>query len=338
MKSVILAGGKGEGLWPLSRKDFPKQFLEINGESFFEQAVKRCLLVSKPKEIYVVTIKDYFFYVKKILSKYGINEKNIIIEPLSRSTASCMLFSLFWLINKKSNPDDIVFFCPSDQYVGEDKKFGSVVKKAAEFAKESSIVTFGVKPLLPKPDYGYIQKGIKLNKNNKTGINVHKIKKFVEKPSEKTAKKWTKDKTWYWNTGMLLFSIKTMLVEFEKFMPDTVKMLSNADFSNQVILRNIFKKLPIISIDKAVMEKTSIGKIVPVSFQLLDIGDWNLFYKMCPKDDSGNVKIGDVVAMDMKDSLIISEKTLIACSGMKDTAIIGTDDVFYVSDKKMFLK
>ncbi|MBN1521941.1 MAG: mannose-1-phosphate guanylyltransferase/mannose-6-phosphate isomerase [Candidatus Aureabacteria bacterium] len=335
MKVIILAGGKGEGLWPLSRKDFPKQFMEINAKSFFYQAVKRALLVSKPEEIFVSTGKDYFFTVRKVLQEFSIPEENIIIEPLARNTAPALLLSVFRILKQKeAGEKDIVLVCPSDQHIREAQKFSAFIKSACRYAKKGKIVIFGVRPLMPLTDYGYIKKGKRFFSSQEKSEPAFDIEKFIEKPSEEKVTEFVRDESWYWNTGMLLFQVETILQAFKKFVPDIFKILRSAELSGSDALSASLKRVPSVSIDRAILEKEAHLVLVPAPFRLLDINDWNVFYKSCPKDKDQNVFIGDVVATDMRSSLVICEKGLIACSGMSDVTVVGSDDVVFVSSNK----
>jgi mannose-1-phosphate guanylyltransferase / mannose-6-phosphate isomerase len=335
MKVIVLAGGKGEGLWPLSRKDYPKQFMEVKGKSFFLQTIERCLLVAKPQDIYVATARDYFFYVRNVLTDFSVAEKNIIVEPVSRNTAACVLYAVLRLVRReKAADEDIILLSPSDTHIREGRKFADMVKAAVPFAKKGHIVAFGAEALTPDTEYGYIRKGSSVKTRTCGNADVFSVKSFVEKPDEARAKKLLDSGEWYWNTGILLFSVKTMLGAYRKLEPKMFNVLSNADFDDSGSLAKAMTSVPAISIDRAIMEKCPKCLVMPAAFRLLDVGDWNIFHMMCDKDKDGNVVIGDVVQSDTAGSLIVSEKNLVCCSGLKDTAVICTDDVTFVADRK----
>lgn len=320
MKIIILAGGKGTRLWPLSRETFPKQFLLLGEKSLFHQTVERCLLMARPKDIFVSTNSNYSFYVKEGLKGTGISEKNIIVEPSPRNTGPAILFVLKELKERfKTKKDEIIFVCPSDHHIYPPSTFVQFVKKAERVAKIGNIVTFGIKPTGPETGYGYIKK----IQNPKSKIKNHfKVEKFVEKPSLKKAKEYLDEGNYFWNSGMFMFPFELMIREFREKAP---KIFENVDN---------FEKIEAIPIDKAVIEKSDKVVVVPVDFQWSDIGSWEAFHQIQEKDDKGNVAIGNVLVQDTKNSLILGDHRLVACLGLKDLMVVETDDAVFVAPKK----
>lgn len=334
MKIIILAGGKGERLWPLSRRDYPKQFLKIKGKSFFQKTIERCLLITKPENIFVSTGWDYFFHVKKELEGFNIDEKNIIVEPVPKNTAPAIFLCAKWMkdiLNIDEN--ETMFVCPSDHFIKEENKFAEIIKEVSNVASYEYLITFGIKPASPETGYGYIKRGDKLEvTGNKE--DVYKVEKFTEKPTKEKAKEYLRENDYFWNSGMFAFSIKTIIDAFKKYSSDIYEPLENVDLRNKKLLKEALENVPSISIDYAIMEKADNVITIPFDVEWSDIGSWHAFYDLYEKDKEGNVAIGDILTHDVKNSLIIGDKRLIACVGLKDLLVIGTDDAMLVASKE----
>lgn len=297
MKIIILAGGKGTRLWPMSRKTSPKQFLKLNNKTLFKKTLERCLLLEKPENIFVSTNKDYSFLVQK-----EFKNANLIIEPFSKNTGPAILYALKKL-NLKNN--ELVLVCPSDHFITPDSEFVKSINKAKEIAKSNHIVTFGIKPTSPETGYGYIK--IKLNQ--------FKVEKFTEKPNLKTAQDFLNKGNYYWNSGIFLFPVNLIMQEFEKYAKD------------------LLEKTESISIDKAVIEKSDKIAMLPATFNWSDVGSWNSFYKTQAKDKNNNTILGNTILHNTKDSLILGNSRLIACIGLKNITVIETEDAVLVANK-----
>jgi mannose-1-phosphate guanylyltransferase/mannose-6-phosphate isomerase len=324
MKALVLVGGKGERLWPLSRKDYPKQFLKIDGKSFFQKTIERCLKFTEPGNIFVSTSRDYFFHVKRDLERFDINDENIIIEPIPRNTAPAIFICARWLRDVlNSDEKETLFVCPADHFIKEEHKFAGIMNKVSNITSDY-IVTFGINPRSPETGYGYLKKGRQIK-------NVYQVEKFTEKPSKEKAEQYLKQGDYLWNSGMFAFSIKTIIEAFKTYAPDIYGLLKNVDLMDINLLEEAFKKVPSISIDYAIMEKANNVVTVPIDIEWSDIGSWQAFYEMCEKDKQGNATIGDVLTCDVKDSLIIGQQRLIVCAGVKNIMVIGTDDAVLVT-------
>jgi mannose-1-phosphate guanylyltransferase/mannose-6-phosphate isomerase len=297
MKIIILAGGKGTRLWPMSRKTSPKQFLKLNSKTLFKKTLKRCLLLEKPENIFVSTNKDYSFLVQK-----EFKNANLIIEPFSKNTGPAILYALKKL-NLKNN--ELVLVCPSDHFITPDSEFVKSINKAKEIAKSNHIVTFGIKPTSPETGYGYI----------KIKPNQFKVQKFTEKPNLKTAQDFLNKGNYYWNSGIFLFPVDLIMQEFEKYAKD------------------LLEKTEPISIDKAVIEKSDKIAMLPATFNWSDVGSWNSFYKTQAKDKNNNTTLGNTILHNTKDSLILGNSRLIACIGLKNITVIETEDAVLVANK-----
>lgn len=327
MKSIILAGGSGTRLYPLSRKKFPKQFLSIvDNKSLFQKTIERNLkAVNNIDDIIIITNSDYQFHIKNQLKELGIkNFKNIILEPVGRNTAPATVLAVKYALDKLNvDENEVLFISPSDHIISPDEKFAQYVKKAEYFAKKEYIVTFGLNPTKPETGYGYIEVQEPMEE-------AFKVKQFHEKPDLETAQKYIMSGNYYWNSGMFAFSIKTILEEFEKHNPEIFNYIKDKTFDE--ILAN-FQQMPDISIDYAVMEKTDKAVVLPLYLTWSDVGSWDSVYEVLDKDENKNVKVGNVIDIDTKNSLIVGNKRLIATIGIEDLMVIETPDVIVIAKK-----
>ncbi|MCX8034420.1 MAG: mannose-1-phosphate guanylyltransferase, partial [Thermodesulfovibrio sp.] len=279
MKFIVLAGGSGTRLWPLSRKNFPKQFLKLKlskdgqNESFFQKTLKRILLYPEA-EIFIVTNEKYKFYIltqiEEILSYLNKTPNiEIILEPAQKNTAPAIALALRYALEKSIHQDDTFLVCPSDHLISPDYEFLNYINIADNIAKKGYIVTFGIIPNRPETGFGYIK--IIKEQENKA---FYKVEKFVEKPDMETANKYIKEGCYYWNAGLFAFTANSMIEEFKSQIPQLADLFS---LSWQSVLDN-FTNLPDISIDYAVMEKTDRAVLVPLNVFWSDIGSWESLY------------------------------------------------------------
>ena len=334
MKALILAGGKGTRLWPLSRKNYPKQFLKLNSnKSLFQQTIERLLKAFKVEDIVLMTNSDYKFHVQSELNFLSIDPQgspfnNIILEPTSRNTAPAIALGIKYCIEKlKCAEDEVIFVSPSDHIISPVDKFVEYIRKAEKVAEDGYIVTFGIKPNRAETGYGYIK--IKEQDSEVENKDFFEVEKFVEKPNAETAKRYVAEGNYFWNSGMFAFSIGTMVEEFNWYVPEIGKIL-NLSFDKMI--KN-FSKMPEISIDYAVMEKSDKTVTIPLDLYWNDIGSWDSLYDVLNKDKEGNVIIGDIVTIDTKNTLIIGNKRLIAAVGLEDNLIIETDDAILIAKR-----
>src|SRR5208337_3101560 len=284
MKALLLAGGGGTRLWPLSRRNYPKQFLKISSDkSLLQQTAERLLKVMTLDDLVVVTNAKYKFYVKSDLPDI----KHLIFEPAGRNTAPATALSIKYFLEKLGcNEDEVILMCPSDHVIRPDEKFAEYIELAETIARKGYIVTFGVKPDRPEPGYGYIKAGkVQSAKSKDKHITFFEVDKFVEKPDMETARRYVNDGSYYWNSGMFAFSIKTMLDEMGRHSPE-MKGLHTQGFEDML---SGFENMPDISIDYAVMEKSDRVVIVPLDLYWNDIGSWDSLYDVLDKDEERNV-------------------------------------------------
>ncbi len=319
MKAIILAGGSGTRLWPLSREDYPKQFLKLNGEkSLLRQTAERLLTFLRPEDLIVITRKDYRFHVKSHLA--GIEGYHLLCEPVGRNTAPAIAFALAYAKENLPNFEEETFLvCPSDHVIEPTEDFARIAVEAEEIARAGYLVTFGIEPTRPETGYGYIKKGEPLEVSEGKAF---KVAAFTEKPDRKTAEQYLSSGGFYWNAGIFLFPTFTLEEEFERHAPDIYSLYGKG----YAALVEGFSGLPNISIDYAVMEKSTRAAVVPLSIYWNDIGSWDALFDILEKDEAGNAKSGRVITIDTENSLIFGNKRLIATIGLEGHLVVETPD------------
>lgn len=319
MKSIILAGGNGSRLWPLSREEYPKQLLAFdNNESLLQKTFNRLRSFSEPCDIVTVTNIKHFSNIKLQLN--AIDKANVVIgEPLGKNTAPAIACTLEYF-KQASGSDDIVIIVPSDHLIQDVDAFRETVEMAKPLAEQGFIVTFGIKPTYPETGYGYIKTQNEL-------MSGFKVEKFVEKPDLITAKKYLESGNYYWNGGIFMAKISTFLKEFELHALDIYKNLATLDFSKDLkIAYSVYEKMPSISIDYAIMEKSQNIALVELKSDWNDLGSWQSIYSIKEKDADGNVLTGKVLVDNVKNSFIYSQKEIVAVSGLEDIILVETED------------
>lgn len=340
--AVILAGGSGSRLWPLSREMYPKQLLRLNNQNtLFQSTFLRLAKNFSSSNIVTTTNIKHAADIKLQLSELeqvlgGTHKPRVIVEPVGKNTAPAIALSVFYILNKmcKKGEDPIILIAPSDHLVKFQDKFADAVNKGVKLAKAGFIVTFGIKPEKPDTGFGYI-KTIKDNNIAKITDNALKVQKFKEKPNLAMAEEYCRQGTYFWNSGIFMFRASTILNEMELYSKDIIKGLSDCDIADTgpAIKYDDYIKLPEISIDYAVMEYSKLITLIPVECGWSDMGSWQAIYDISDKDERNNFISGNVFDIDSKNSLIYSTSKLVSTIGLKDTVIIETDDAILACDK-----
>lgn len=326
MKAIILAGGSGSRLWPLSREMYPKQLLSVDkNNSLLQGTFKRLNKIISAKDILAITNIKHLSDVKLQLNKVD-KAAQVLAEPLAKNTAPAIACSLEYF-RQNSSEDDIVIIVPSDHLVKNTEAFCDTIKEGEKLAQKGYIVTFGIKPTYPETGYGYIKTSSPLD----CGFNVEK---FVEKPDLETANKYLADGNYYWNGGIFMAKISVLLEEFRALAPDIYNNLPKLDMKNSnKIEYSIYETMPSISIDYAIMEKSSNIALVKLKSDWNDLGSWQALYDVKEKDENGNVLTGKVVVDNVKNSFIYSQKELVAVSGLENVIIVETEDAIMACRK-----
>ncbi len=324
--AVLLAGGTGTRLWPVSRELYPKQLVKfIGADSLVQSTIKRLEPVLGTKNIRIVCGKEHFHETARHMAEIGVQAKGkIICEPCGRNTGPAILLAVLNIL--KIDSDAVLCVFPADHVIRNIESFHRKLKTAINLAEAGYIVTFGIKPHYPETGYGYIEGSKKILDEALA------IKRFVEKPDETTAAKYVEAGNFYWNSGMFTFKASVMLDEFKTFQPELLKKMEELVSTENQITRESYQQLPDVAFDYAIMEKTEKGVVLPSDFGWSDIGSWKSLYDFLPKDENNNVIDGDVIAKDTKNCFIMGHERLIATNYLDNMVVIETPDSVFVSD------
>lgn len=330
IQPVILAGGTGSRLWPLSRKLYPKQLLRLTGElSLLQNTLLRVAALPGVRPAIVVVGEDHRFItlaqIEELAEKIHGTAVTILLESVGKNTAPAICGAAEFCKNN-GGEDDVLLVLPADHVIGDQDAFGQAVAKAAALATAGSLVTFGVEPTGPETGYGYIEQG-----------EGSSIASFHEKPDLVTAEKFLRQGNVYWNSGMFAFTPATLLAEMTTYAPKIVEAMSQAVVNGghdgpffRFDARSMAAS-PEDSIDYALMEKTAEAAVVPVRLGWNDIGSWKALWEVLEKDEHGNVVSGDVMLEGTENCIVQANKNLVAAVGLKDTLVVETDDAVLVS-------
>ena len=338
---VILCGGSGTRLWPLSRKLYPKQFLSLySSDSLLQQTAQRAAAVSGDSPLLVVTNEDQKFLVAEQLE--GVPDLQVLIEPEAKNTAPAIALAALFAWDNYDAP--VLLVMPSDHLITDIQAFAQVVDTAHRWARQGRLVTFGIRPAGAETGYGYIEQGASLEASN----DVYAVKKFVEKPDHDTAERLVESGRHVWNSGIFMFDASVYLRELQALSPDIhagcVRAMAGAKRDNGFLTAeaDAFGGCPGISIDYAVMERTDKAVVVPYKGRWSDIGSWRSLADTMQhyRDEGGegdgdsNVTVGEVYAHDVTNSYIHATNRLVAAVGVRDSIIVETGDAVLVTDKR----
>lgn len=326
---VVLCGGSGTRLWPLSRKSYPKQFVKFDGEdTLFKNTIKRVFDLPDTSSPIVICNDLHKYYAKANLEEIN-QEALIVVEPEPKNTAPAITAAAFLAL--EDDPEALLLVLPADHKISPEISFKQAVTEAKSIVENDFLVTFGIKPSSPETGYGYICLGEKL------GENSFKVASFTEKPSLEIAKDFLSSGNYFWNSGIFFFKAKLFLEEIKRFSPHifeaveaSVKNKQESHFFTK-LQHESFKEAPSDSIDYAVMEKTDKAAVIPLELSWNDMGTWNSFYDEGKKDSSGNVIKGDVLCENTVNCYIQSTGRLIATLGIKDLTVIETKDAVLIA-------
>jgi len=330
---LILSGGSGTRLWPISRRNLPKQFLSLAGsETLFQQTVQRALGLAGASSPVVVASGDHRFLAAEQLQALQIQDASILLEPVARNTAPAIAVGALQAMTK--DPEAILLVLPADHLIGDTAAFGSAVAKAQPLAEKGWLVTFGIRPDRPETGFGYIRRGKALEGET------FQVEQFVEKPQLDVAERYVASGEYDWNSGMFMFRAASYLDELGTHDPAMLAAARAAFGQAHVDLDFIrldakaFADAPNDSIDYAVMEKTSRAAVVPVTCGWSDIGSWDALWLAAEKDANGNHLEGDVIALDTEGSLVRShDRHLVAIIGLEDVVVVTTPDATLVTNR-----
>ncbi|WP_415902795.1 mannose-1-phosphate guanylyltransferase/mannose-6-phosphate isomerase [Neptuniibacter sp. QD29_5] len=329
MKTIIIAGGTGSRLWPLSRSLYPKQFLTLVGEQSMLQATVTRVSEIADGEPIVICNEDHRFIVAEQMREIG-TKADVILEPIGRNTAPAIALAALHALSTGEDP--LLLVLAADHVIEDPAAFREKVLTAQALAENGSLVTFGIIATTPETGYGYIRRG-------EVEGNGFKVDRFVEKPDLDRAKEYVSSGNYYWNSGMFLFRASRYIEELEKHRPDILEkceqsfktLTSDLDFIR--VASEVFKNCPDESIDYAVMEKADSVAVVPLDVGWNDVGAWSSLWDVTEKDTDGNAVIGDVVCHETQDSLLMSTSKLVAAVGVSNLVLVETKDAIMVAEK-----
>jgi mannose-1-phosphate guanylyltransferase/mannose-6-phosphate isomerase len=334
---VILSGGSGTRLWPLSRSMFPKQFIRFfngQGTTFLGATLKRLAANGEFAAPTLLCNNDHRFLVKEELERIGIPAGDIVLEPVARNTAAAIAVAA--LAVARTDPAGVMAVMPSDHVIKDEARFVEAVRRAAKVAETGKLVLFGIKPDGPHTGYGYIQQGAPLEGGP---AGCFAVAAFAEKPDRSTAERYLAGGRHFWNSGIFVLHVRTFLEELERLEPKILAAARGAldgaerDLGFLRLDRKSFAQSPNISVDYAVMEKTSAAAMLPIDVGWNDVGSWSSLWDVAPHDAAGNFVRAEAVMEDTSGSYIHSEKALVATIGVKDLVIVDTPDALLVADK-----
>ncbi|HLX79306.1 MAG TPA: mannose-1-phosphate guanylyltransferase/mannose-6-phosphate isomerase [Burkholderiales bacterium] len=327
---VILCGGSGSRLWPVSRQSLPKQFLPlVTGRTLLQDTALRAKEVAGSARMLVICNEAHRFLVNDQLAEIDIKEARVVLEPAGRNTAAAVAVAAIAC----EAEDPVLLVLASDHAIHGADAFNADVRRAAEVAASGMLVTFGIAATRPESGFGYVERGDSLRDG------AYKTARFVEKPSVEAARAMIATGRVYWNSGMFAFGARRVLEELGRFRPDILQAARAAvasatdDLGFLRLGKEAFLACPAEAIDRAVMERTSHAAVIPADFSWSDVGSWSALWDLAEKDASGNATRGDVQMQDTKGSLVFGDRRLIATLGVEDLIIVDSDDALLVADR-----
>ena len=336
MVPVILAGGSGTRLWPLSREMYPKQLINvINEKTMLQETLIRLSGLEDMGKPIVICNDNHRFMVAEQLREIEITAESILLEPVGRNTAPALAIAALRILSQGLNP--LLLVLPADHIIKDISAFHDALNAGQSFAQEGFLITFGIVPEMAETGYGYIRKGDQLSGPGNT--EVVKIAEFVEKPDKRNAEAYVKSGHYCWNSGIFMFKASQVIEELKKFAPEIVEACERALHSGKEDLdffrldADAFETCPSESIDYALMEKTDKGAMVSLKAGWDDLGSWEALWKVGEKNENGNVMQGDVLTHDVKSSYLRATHRMIAAVGLENYIVIETSDAVLISPR-----
>jgi mannose-1-phosphate guanylyltransferase / mannose-6-phosphate isomerase len=335
---VIMAGGSGTRFWPLSRQLFPKQLLRIIGnETLIQQTMRRVVSGAPSDRVMISTNPAQAESIRVQLSEWkDALSDNFVLEPEGRNTAPAIALVALELVRR--DPDAIMLVVPADHIVKGRRDFDAAVSLASKLAAQELLVTFGIKPIRPETGYGYIKPNRKATLAKQGKLTGYRVGRFVEKPNAAKAAQYFKAGDYYWNSGMFIWRAATILEEIRRHQPalsrgiEKIGRLMEQGASRSAVDEE-YRKLPAVSIDTGVMEKSTKAAVVPVTFRWSDVGSWGSLDEVAKKDKAGNVVGGRVVDIDSRRSIVYGDRRVVATIGLTDMVVVDTPDATLVCPK-----
>ena len=334
---IIMCGGSGTRLWPLSRESFPKQFISLSSnqsKSLLQKTQVRIMQLTNVDSPILVCNEEHRFIVAEQIRELNIKSFSILLEPVGRNTAPAITIAALKSLERGTDPTLLI--SPSDHEIENTKEFIDTIELGKEYAEQDKIVSFGIIPTSPETGYGYIKASNPLCSDIPKG---EKIEQFLEKPNLQKAKELIKNKSFSWNSGIFMVKAKVLLKEVEKFSPEILDKCklslknSKNDLDFQRLNKVSFEECPSESFDIAIMEKTNKGIVIPLNCGWNDIGSWKAVWENSKKDENGNFIQGKVIAEKTNDCYLRSDKRLIVGIGLQDLVIVETNDAVLISNK-----
>ena len=335
---ILMCGGSGSRLWPMSRKSLPKQFLKCNPSSHFSFLQDTFLRLKKIKNIQepiLICNEEHRFITAEQMREIDVKPKSIILEPYAKNTAPAI--ALASIQANTFDDDPIILVLPSDHAIENVDQFTKTIEKGIKYAEDGKIVTFGINPKSPETGFGYIEAERNHDYEDPKGI---KIKSFIEKPNKEIAEKFIESSKYLWNSGIFLMKTKIVLEQFDLFVPKVLSICnlcikqSSIDLEFLRIDKNNFQNCPEVSFDIAIMEKTELGIVIPLDIEWSDVGSWDSIWNISKKDNSGNYLLGNVLSDSIKNCYLRSENKLIVGIDIENIIVVETSDAVLVVKKE----
>ncbi len=334
---VILCGGSGSRLWPLSRASYPKQYWSLDGQSkntLLQQTQLRLNNLTGITNPLLICHEEHRFIVAEQMRQINVEPSAILLEPVGRNTGPAIAVAA--LQATKQNEDPFLLVLPADHVIKNTSRFLKVIEAGKEYAKNGRLITFGIVPTAPETGYGYIEASETFSTNELKGIA---ISRFIEKPDIETAQEFLANGRFTWNSGIFLFKASTIIQELERLSPELVSSCRDSlkqnvpDMNFLRLNKEAFASCPNLAIDVAVMEKTNLGTVLPLDAGWSDVGSWSALWKTGDKDNQGNILRGNVIAEESENCYLRSEQRLVVGVGVKDLIVVETDDAVLVTHR-----